>query len=329
MHEISLKKLAMRWKSEGQSYAQIAKKLGISRYAAVNLCVYRIKINKLKSGPKPKICKISKLRIKRQISIFQSNGEKVNAPKLIQECQLKVSPCTVQRYLTRIDMKYKRKPMRITLTAAHKQKRVQCIKSWITANHNWTTTIFSDEKRFSLDGPDDWRSYLPNSNQNYRMKRQCKGGGLLVWMMTMPNGLLSFKVIRGNLNSDGYINLLSENAVPIIKLNYGVNWCLQKDNSPVHKSRKVKDFIKKSGFSVLQWPARSPDLNIVEDCWKTISDLVYDGNQFRSFDELVKKITSVIYYLNQSERNKVKDLYWSIGSRLCTVLEKHGNLYNR
>ena len=49
------------------------------------------------------------------------------------------------------------------------------------------------------------------------------------------NGLLSFKVIRGDLNTDGYIRLLSESDAPLIKL----NWWLQEDNSPVHKSKRV------------------------------------------------------------------------------------------
>ena len=117
--------------------------------------------------------------------------------------------------------------------------------------------------------------------------------------------------------------------MPIIKLNYRLNWYLQEDNYPVHKSRKVKDFNKKSGFSVLEWPARSPDLNIAEDCWKTISDLVYDGSQFKCMNDLVYKITCVISDLNQNKCDKVIDLYRSIGCMLCTVLEKHGDLYNR
>ena len=109
------------------------------------------------------------------------------------------------------------------------------------------------------------------------MKRQGGGGGIMVWMMAMPNGLLSFNLITGNLNSDKYVEHLSKNVVPIIKLNYGENWYLLQDNSPAHKSRKVQDFFTNSRISVLEWPARSQDLNIVEDCWKTISDLVYDG----------------------------------------------------
>ena len=134
--------------------------------------------------------------------------------------------------------------------------------------------------------------------------------------------LLSFKVIAGNLNSEKYITLLAHNVVIIIKLNYRENWFLQENNASVHKSKKVKDFMIKSGLSVLEWPPKSPDLNIVEDCWKTISEPVYDGKQFTCKDELVHKITAVMNHLNRSKREKVVDLYNVIRSRLIYVLQK-------
>ena len=100
-------------------------------------------------------------------------------------------------------------------------------------------------------------------------------------MMEMPNGLVSFNMISGNINSDQYIRdrsiYFAHNVVPIIKLNYSKNWYLQKPNAPVYKSNRVEDFRMKSRISVLAWPAKSPDLNIVEHCWKNISDLVYDS----------------------------------------------------
>ena len=70
--------------------------------------------------------------------------------------------------------------------------------------------------------------------------------------------------------------------------------------------------MKKSEISVLKWPAKSPDLNIVEDCWKTISDVVYDSHQFKCKDDLVEKITIVISDFNQRQRYKVIDLYRTI-----------------
>lgn len=329
MHNIIERKLAIQWRTEGLSYSAIATRLNMTRDGACNLCVYKLKRIKLKTGPKLKIDKASKLRIKRRICGFNENKEKVNATKIIEECDLDVSRSTVQRYLRKTGFIYKRMSSRIHLTAGQKQLRMQCVRSWISLNHDWDLTIFSDEKRFSLDGPDDWRSYVQKSSPSYRIKRQCKGGSVMVWMMTMPNGLMSFKVVKGNMNSDGYIKLLSESAVPMTKLNYGENWWFQEDNASVHKSKKVKEFMKKSGISVLEWPAKSPDLNIVEDCWKTISDLVYDGNQFNGKDGLVQKITAVINHLNANKRYKLIDLYKSIRHRLCTVLEKHGDLYNR
>ena len=54
----------------------------------------------------------------------------------------------------------------------------------------------------------------------------------------------------------------------------------------------------KSGISVLERPAKDPDPNIVEDCWKTISNLINDGKQFKNKD-LVHKITNFIFHLNQ------------------------------
>ena len=70
-------------------------------------------------------------------------------------------------------------------------------------------------------------------------------------------------------------------------------------------------------------------MNIVECCCKTISDVVYDGYQFQNKTELVEKIANVIFNLNQGQRKKILNLYNEIRGRLCLVLEKHDDLYNR
>ena len=87
--------------------------------------------------------------------------------------------------------------------------------------------------------------------------------------------------------------------------------------------------MKNSGISVLERPAKTPDLNIIEDCWKTIKDLVYDGYRFQNKAELVETMTNVIFNLNQGQRKNVLNLYNAIRGRLCIVLEKHDDLCNR
>ena len=147
--------------------------------------------------------------------------------------------------------------------------------------------------------------------------------------MSMPNGLLSYRVIKENLNADRYINLLEHHIVPIIKLNYGNEYYFQHDNSSIYQSKKVKEFILTNEISTFQWPEKSPDLNIVEDCWKMLSDMVYDGLQFEKKTDLIEKIKKAINEINSLKRYKVVKLYESIRSRLCTVIEKCGNLCNR
>jgi len=55
------------------------------------------------------------------------------------------------------------------------------INDWIIENHAWEKTVFSDEKRFSLDGPDYWRTYTLKNNTNTRQQRQCSGGSS-IWL---------------------------------------------------------------------------------------------------------------------------------------------------
>ena len=50
-------------------------------------------------------------------------------------------------------------------------------------------------------------------------------------------------------------------VVPIIKLNFG-NDLWQQNNASVHNCVKDRDFMMKSSINILEWPARSPDLNI-------------------------------------------------------------------
>ena len=108
----------------------------------------------------------------------------------------------------------------------------------------------------------------------------------MVWLMTFPNGLLAYRLIKESFKSADYIAMLQDKLVPCMKLNYGDKFYFQKDNCSVHKAKKVKDFMVANNVNIWEWPGKSQDLNIVEDVWKIISDIVYDKRSFHNKSEL-------------------------------------------
>ena len=91
----------------------------------------------------------------------------------------------------------------------------------------------------------------------------------------------------------------------------------------------MKQFWQDSDINVLKWPAKSPDLNIAEDVWKMVSDRVYEGPQFENKESLILAVKKAVDAINRSERHLILNLFDSLRSRLCKVLTKNGNMYNK
>jgi len=51
-----------------------------------------------------------------------------------------------------MNFSYRNAPKFVPLSKEHREKRIKLATTWIEKSHPWIKTVFTDEKRFSLDG---------------------------------------------------------------------------------------------------------------------------------------------------------------------------------
>ena len=99
----------------------------------------------------------------------------------------------------------------------------------------------------------------------------------MVCGMIFANGNIWLEWLKGRQNSESYKQLLDEKALPRIRREIGNDFVLQKDNCSIHVSKLMKEWMAKVNMTTFEWPARSPDLNSIENVWEMLAQLVYDG----------------------------------------------------
>ncbi|KAE9045847.1 hypothetical protein PR001_g4799 [Phytophthora rubi] len=135
----------------------------------------------------------------------------------------------------------------LALTVAHKANRLAWAKRMVvTPKEGWERTVFSDEKKFNLDGTDGLQSF--DMACGGRQERRCTG---------LAAGVAE------------YIYTVSEFLLPYAHFNYGTDFTFQQDNASIHTSRETMAFFEEQEVSVMDWPARSPNLNPIENLWSS------------------------------------------------------------
>jgi transposase len=193
------------------------------------------------------------------------------------------------------------------------------------ADDEWTKIIFSDEKKFNLDGPDGFQSYwhdLRKEPQGF-LTRQSGGGSVMVWGAFGGSKTSMLAILEGNQNSDKYVSTLENYLVPFVDELGGEGVIFQQDKASIHTARLTKALFAEQNFSLMDWPAKSPDLNPIENLWGILARAVYkNGRQFWSRTELIECILKCWLEIDAEYLQK---LTTSMHKRCVEVLKRGGN----
>lgn len=240
-----------------------------------------------------------------------------------------VSHDTIGRRLKERGYRRRRAIKRPAATPKQKERRLIFSKSNLNRpDIFWHRIKFSDEKIFATSN--DSKCILVTRKVGERTHPDCMPGvkrwgvRVHVWAIIGWDGVGPIRRIVGNLTAQKYTDQIIYDIPDICRKQVGrkfVRETFQQDNARPHVANHTLGFLQNAGVKTLEWPANSPDLSPIENCWSYASRIVNALPPARTANELWERVQEA---WNSIPRDYIRKLYRSIPNRLRTVIEKGG-----
>lgn len=236
---------------------------------------------------------------------------------------------TVRRALHSEGLHYRRHAVKPSLTDNHKRARLEFALEFLDLD--WSNVIFTDEKTFKSSQHGRlslWRRNNTRWNSGHVVPNM-ESGRITVNMWGWMSGADPGELVRlpSRANSANYVEVLEETMLPTVRNVYPEEQLpiisFVQDNCPIHRSRIVREWFSQhdNNIKVIPWPARSPDLNPIENLWDVIVQR-WDKQNERTPETLEAHCLKIWDSIRGSDL--CRNLVGSMRSRLQAVIEQGG-----
>lgn len=214
------------------------------------------------------------------------------------------------------------------LTNEHRLRRIRFCQENI--NRDWSKVVFSDEKTFKTNAGGKSVLWRPNNcrhvpeyvqKQHFSNKIACG-----FWGFITANGVGELCVTSSKMDGPEYSSILEEVYLPSMNIMYGEaakDMVFMQDNASTHTCTFTREWLAKHPeIKLLEWPAKSPDLNPIENVWAIMVrnwKMSMRINLVNLQSEVQKRWNDLI------GTEYVVNLYNSMPNRLRDVLQANGN----
>lgn len=221
-----------------------------------------------KSGPP----RITTAKEDEKIVALATKDENATSSKIQQKMEEKgveISARTIRRRLQEAKGKYSRPILKPLLTEKHRHQRLNWAKKH--KNFDWNKVIFTDESTFYLNQPIGKTWNFPGKKKVIRtVKHPAK---VHVWGCFSASGFGEIICFQRNLDAEFMCHIYEKGLLSSARRLFGdenLDWILQEDNDPKHRSKLAKAWKARNDITELPWPSMSPDQNPIENVWKVM-----------------------------------------------------------
>lgn len=248
------------------------------------------------------------------------------------DLMLDISPSTIRRRLFDINFINVRPAKKTVLTPAHRDDRVgYALQYLVEPIEFWENVIAMDEKTFSSSADGRrmvWRPKGERLNQDFVVEEHHSGRITCgFWGFISTLGVGEVVEINARMNAEQYVYILDNHFLPnarrILPVRQFEEIKVIEDHSAVHRAHRTEMWYERHPeITRLPHPAKSPDLNPIENVWSCVV------RNWRSGEDRTRQ--ALIDHVHQSWEDlrampqAVANCIFSMPKRLNSVVDKNG-----